>query len=273
MNDANDPGDKALASQHERDGEDPWAAARANQRADVAAALAPRERRCPRCGAVQRGGGRTCSSCGADLTARAPRRIPWRALLIAGAAVLVVTAIAIPVIAGLRDDAADERERAEQRQAALREAERARQIRDARPVRADGPAAAAGDDPFAHRARLLERAEELITADARKRVAAGTLDGDIKGTQCDVFPETDARRAAERDPATQVARYDCVAYTSMLEGNQQRTAVFGHPFWLVIDFRRDAYVWCKVTPRAGEGGSVLVSTPVPAPCRDPAGPG
>jgi hypothetical protein len=253
--------------------DDPWAEARASQREDVAAALARRERRCPRCGARQGGGGRNCENCGADLTARAPRRIPWRALLIAGAAVLVVTAIAIPVIAGLRDDAADERERDERRQAALREAERARQIRDSRPVRADGPAAAAGEDPIAHRARLLERAEALMTADARKRVAAGTLDGDIKGTQCEVFPETEARLAAERDPATPAARYDCVAYTSMLEGAQNRTAVFGHPFWLVIDFRRDAFVWCKVTPRAGEGGSVLVSTPVPPPCRDPAGPG
>jgi type II secretory pathway pseudopilin PulG len=262
-----------MLSAHMNETEDPWAKARTSQRDDVAAALAPRERRCPSCGAVQRDGGRRCSNCGADLTARAPRRIPWRALLIAGAAVLVVAAIALPVIAGLRDDAADEREREQQRQAELREAERARQVRDARPVRADGPAAAAGEDTIAHRARLLERAEALITTDARRRVAAGTLDGDIKGTECDLFPATDARRAAEDDPATAAGRYDCVAFTSKLEGNQQRTAVFGHPFWLVIDYRRDSYVWCKVTPRAGEGGSVLVSVPVPAPCRDPAGPG
>lgn len=253
--------------------EDPWAKARESQRDDVAAALAPRERRCPRCGSVQRGAGRHCSECGADLTARAPRRIPWRVLLIAGAAVLVVTAIAIPVIAGLRDDAADERERAAQRQARLIEAERVRQVRDAKPVRAEGLAATAGEEPIAHRRRLLADAESRITADARKRVAAGTLDGDIKGTSCEIFPETAARRAAEEDPATRVGRYDCVAYTSKLEGNQNRTAVFGHPFWLVIDYRQASYVWCKVTPRAGEGGSVLISVPVPEPCRDPAGPG
>jgi hypothetical protein len=253
--------------------EDPWAKARESQREDVAAVLAPRERRCPRCGSVQREGGRHCSNCGADLTARAPRRIPWRTLLIAGTAVLVVAAIAIPVIAGLRGDAADERDRAAQRQARLVEAERQRQVRDGRPVRADGPALAADEDPIAHRERLLTDAEEHITADARKRVAAGTLDGDIKGTSCEVFPETQARRAAENDPDTRAGRYDCVAYTSKLEGNLNRTAVFGHPFWLVIDYRRSSYVWCKTTPRAGEGGSVLISVPVAEPCRDPDGPG
>jgi hypothetical protein len=253
---------------------DPWAAARASQRDDVAAALAPRERRCPSCGTVQRDGGRLCSKCGADLTARAPRRIPWRPLLIAGAAVLVIAAIAVPVISSLREDAATERERAAQRQAQLREAERVRQVRDARPVSADGPAPTAGEDPLAHRARLLSFGERGITQDARARVAAGTLDdGDIKGTACDLFPATEGRRAAEHDPATPAGRYDCVAYTSQLEGNQGRTAVFGHPFWLVIDYERSKLTWCKVTPRAGEGGSVLVTVPVPEPCRDPEGPG
>jgi len=252
---------------------DPWTDARASQRDDVAAALAPRERRCPSCGSVQRDGGRVCSECGADLTARAPRRIPWRPLLIAGAAVLVLAAIAVPVVSSLRDDAAGDRERAEQRQAQLREAERVRQLRDARPVRAKGPAPAAGEDSLAHRAQLLTFGEGKITEDARARVVAGTLDGDIKGTQCEVFPETDARRAAEQDPATPAGRYDCVAYTSKLQGNQQRTAVFGHPFWLVIDYKRSALTWCKVTPRAGEGGSVLITVPVPEPCRDPEGPG
>ena len=121
--------------------------------------------------------------------------------------------------------------------------------------------------------RSRRRVEELERDAARERVAAGTLDGDIQGTQCDVFPATEGRRAAEQDPATPVGRYDCVAFVSKLEANQQRTAVFGHPFWLVIDYKASKLVWCKVAPRAGEGGSVLVSVPVPEPCRDPAGPG
>src|SRR5215218_5559281 len=204
---------------------------------------------------------------------RFTKGVPRRRLLYAGLAILVLAAVALPVVGGLRDEAADERERAAEGQAQLREAERARQVRDARPVRVDGPAPAAGEEPLEHRARLLGFGEAKITEDARERVAAGTLDGDIQGTQCDVFPATDGRRAAEQDPATPVGRYDCVAFVSKLEANQQRTAVFGHPFWLVIDYKRSKLVWCKVTPRAGEGGSVLVSVPVPKPCRDPAGPG
>jgi len=49
--------------------------------------------------------------------------------------------------------------------------------------------------------------------------------------------------------------------------------VFGDPFWLVVDYERGRLTWCKVTPRAGEGGSVLITVPVPEPCRDPEGPG
>jgi hypothetical protein len=253
--------------------DDPWAGARASQRDDVAAALAPRERRCPACGTVQRDGGRICSNCGADLTARAPRRIPWPPVLFGAVAVFMLAAIAVPVIGGLRDDATDERDRAAERQAQLREAERARQLRNVRPVRAAGPAAAAGESPLAHRERLLHFGERKITEDARKRVAAGTLDGDVKGTLCEVFPETEGRQAAEQDPATSAGRYDCVAYTSKLKSAQDRVAVFGHPYWLVIDYDRARLTWCQVTPRAGEGGSVLASVPVPEPCRDPEGSG
>jgi hypothetical protein len=54
---------------------------------------------------------------------------------------------------------------------------------------------------------------------------------------------------------------------------KRRLGVFGTPFWVVIDYRTGRLVWCKVTPRAGEGGRSLASVPVPAPCRDPQGPG
>jgi hypothetical protein len=146
-----------------------------------------------------------------------------------------------------------------------------------RPIRADGPPLRAGADPLVHRAALVRRGERLITADARKRAAAGTIDGDIKGTSCTPFPTIAARRAAEQDPALTVGRYDCVAYTSKFDAppveGQKRTGLFGYPFWLVIDYPASKLVWCKVTPRAGEGGRSLAFVPVPEPCRNPEGPG
>jgi hypothetical protein len=257
--------------------DDPWAAARASQRDDVRAALAPRERHCPSCGAPQKAGGRVCPNCGADLSARYSKGMPRRRLLYAALAVVALIAISIPIVSSLREDAADERARAAARQAAIEAAERERLARDARPVRADGTPPAAGADPLEHRAALVTEAESLIAADARRRAAAGTIDGDIRGVQCDPFPNTEGRHLAERDPALPVGRYDCVAYTSKFEApeldGQKRTGLFGYPYWLVVDYADSKLVWCKVTPRAGEGGRSLAVVPVPEPCRDPAGPG
>ena len=261
----------------ERD--DPWISARSAAREDVQAALAPRERRCPACGAVQRGGGRTCKSCGVDLIARRPQRRPERKPVYAGLAVTLamLAAVAVPIIGNLREDAADERAGAAARQEALEAAERARLTRDARPVRADGTPAPAGVDPLEHRAALVTESEALIAADARARVAAGRLEGDIRGAECDPFPATPTRRAIEQDRGLRVGRYDCIAYTRKFEApevqGQARTGLFGYPYWLVIDYAGSELVYCKVTPRAGEGGVSLESVPVPEPCRDPAGPG
>jgi hypothetical protein len=257
--------------------DDPWEAARASQRADVQAVFARRERLCPNCGAAQRGAGRRCPNCGADLTARLARWHSLRRFAVVGLAALVLGAAALPFVAGLRDDASRVRARAAERQQALEAAERARLIRDSRPVRAAVRSPRAAVDPLVRRVRLLRRAESLIATDARKRVAAGTIKGKIRGASCSPYPATEDRRAAEQDPATPAGRYDCVAYTSKFEAStvkgQKRTGLFGYPYWLVIDYADSGLVWCKVNRGTGEAGSALASVSVPKPCRDPAGPG
>jgi hypothetical protein len=258
--------------------EDLWEAARAAQREDVGAVLAPRHRVCPECGADQRGARRHCPECGAELTARFARWRSLRKFALAGVAVLVLAGgAAALLVPDMREGAAAERGRAAKRQSLLERAERARLMRDARPISAAGPPLAAGADPVAHRAALVRRGEELITADARKRVKAGSIDGPVKGTSCTPYPNVQARKAAERDPATVRARYECVAYKQKFEAppldGRKRTGYFGYPYWLVVDYPASKLVLCKVTPRVGEGGRSLAFVPVPVPCRDPEGPG
>src|SRR3954468_22718652 len=131
--------------------EDLWERARASTQADVAAALAQRERRCPRCGASQRSSVRTCTSCGGELSVRFAARRSRRPLVVTTLVVLALVAVGIPVFSGLRDEAAKERARAAQRQEALDAAGGARLPRAPRPVRARGPRPAAGAAPLAHR--------------------------------------------------------------------------------------------------------------------------
>jgi hypothetical protein len=190
---------------------------------------------------------------------------------------VLAAAVAVPLISGTRDQAAKERKAAAARQARLEAAERARLTEDARPVRAKGPAAKAGEDPLAHRTALVALGQTLLTRDAQARVTAGRLEGPINGTSCRPYPTTAGRAAAEQDPRVVKTRYDCVAYKNRFAAppvsGKPRTGLFGYPYWLVIDEQRSALVWCKVTPRAGEGGRSLAFVRVPVPCRDPAGSG
>jgi predicted nucleic acid-binding Zn ribbon protein len=262
-----------VPAQPPTDHDEPWGAARAAARSEVAAALAPRERRCPSCGAVSAQTGRFCPSCGADYASR-PRRRPRRRVVVAVAlALLAVVVLSAAVVPGLRRDAEERRAQEAERQQALEAAERVRLERDARPHRAQGPPLRAGEDPLAHRAALLRRAEQLITRDARARIRAGTLDGPVAGTACEPFPHTIARLQLEASAGARAGRYDCVAYKRRFElppsGGRRRTGLFGFPYWVVIDYRRSTLVWCKVTPRAGEGGRSLAAAPVPVPCREP----
>jgi len=248
--------------------DDLWGAARARTREEVSGIFSGRARTCANCGHVQTAPGLTCESCGHPF---AERRRRWRPSLRQVAAATVALAALGTVlwltIPGLRSDAADEADRRTARQQALEAAERRRLTADARPHRGEAT-------PGGERAALVTAVERAVTADARARVRAGDIRGPIRGTRCTPYPDVATRRAQESDPAAIRRRYQCLAFTERfalpeLEG-RRRSGLSGYPFWAVVDDVTGRFVWCKVTPKAGEGGRSLASVPVPEPCRDPA---
>lgn len=256
-----------------RPDEDPWEAARRATRDEVRQALAPGPRRCPACGAGTQAAERRCAACGADPVARRRRGPGRRAVAAAAAGLALLIGTAAALVPGLRSDADRERRAAVAAQARLEAAERSRLRADVRPVRASAPERRRGEGSLAHRVRLVRAGERAVTADARRRVRAGTVDGPILGTRCRPFPDTATRAAAEGDPDAEKGRYSCLAYEQEIEltelEGRARTGLYGTPYWLVVDYAAPDMTFCKVTPRAGEGGRSLASVPVPVPCRDP----
>jgi type II secretory pathway pseudopilin PulG len=250
-----------------------WQAVREATRSDVQAALAPRRRTCPTCGHVETGPGRLCTNCGGDFVLRRSRRPSRRvtaAVLGVIAAIGLVSALVIP---GFRDSAREQERAAAARQARLEAAERARLAADVRPFFAQGPVRRDGEPELAHRARLVTFAEATVTADARRREKAGTVDGPIRATDCYPYPKTAPRRSLEADPSVPAGRYQCMAYNTRfnlpdLQG-RKRTGILGVPYWFVVDYGTSKMAFCKITPKAGEGGRSLATVPVPTPCRDP----
>ncbi|MEA2127079.1 MAG: hypothetical protein QOI80_3861 [Solirubrobacteraceae bacterium] len=233
---------------------DPWEAARERQREEVKAIFAARA--------------------GAPVEDRRREfRLSRRNLAIVGAvlaALAVATALIVPA---LRDSAAEVRAKDAAAQAKLVAAEKARITREQKPHFAPGPQRRPGEPALAHRARLLDAGAAIITADARERMQAGTLDGPVAGTECTPFPSTATRRQQEADPSIAANRYECIAYErhfplSELEG-KARTGIIGVPYWLVVDYDKASFAYCRLIPRAGEGGKPLAFVPVQHACADP----
>ena len=205
---------------------------------------------------------------------RRPQRRVGRGRAVAAVlALAAVVGLVVVLTAPLRRQAASEARREAARQAAIEAAETRRLRVDARPHRGTGPPRRQGDDVLEHRRVLVARTELLITRDAQARHSAGTLPAAVAGTQCEPYPGITARRQAEADPTVPVGRYECYAYRRLIElpelEGKRRQGILGFPFWAVIDYKRGRIVWCKVTPRSGEGGVSLAWVPVPVPCRDP----
>jgi hypothetical protein len=121
--------------------------------------------------------------------------------------------------------------------------------------------------------RLVAAGAAAVTADARKRMRTGEIDGPVAGTQCVPYPRSDGRAREERDPSVPANRYECLAYERQFSlpklNGKARTGGIGVLYWLVADYRSSRLTFCKVTPRAGEGGRVLAFVTAPKACQDP----
>jgi type II secretory pathway pseudopilin PulG len=233
---------------------DPWEAARERQREEVKAIFAARAG-----GAVE------------------DRRREFR-LSRRNNGLVVLAVLALLIAAGLiipnwRHSAADQRAAERAAQAELAAAERARVTRLQKPRFASGPHRRPGESVLAHRARLVEAAAALITADARKRMAAGDISGPVAGTECVPFPINETRRAEERDPSIPRNSYECLAFERRFElsdlNGKARTGLIGQRYWLVIDYAPAKLAYCLLVPPPGEGGKALSFVRVDPACTDP----
>ncbi len=198
-------------------------------------------RACRKCAAVSSTSGTFCPQCGTAYERR--RRLNWRArskrtriIVVATLAVILVggggTATALKVSADRAEQRrveAAERQAAEQRRAV---AEREREAQEAAEAEAEAQAAMEKVSRDLRR-DLVHGLRKSITADARKRVDEGYLDGPIYSTSCENSdgnePDLDAENGA----------YECLAVNEKHDGGQVR----GYRFTGRVDYEEGSYTW------------------------------
>jgi hypothetical protein len=142
--------------------------------------------------------------------------------------------------------------------------ERERAAREARLREQQQPrfaSAAPAPDSVPGRERLVEAAGASVLTDARKRAAAGELDGPIRDVTCEAFPRTVSGRGADQDLSESAGNYSCLAVTARFSGSEGEQAAYaqseagliGHPYRVRIDFESGRYAFCRVAGRAAEG--------------------
>ena len=166
--------------------------------------------------------------------------VPWRKLALWGTLAAIVIAIAAAVAVPKIDSA--KREGAAERAAAALRADRAERAR----LQADQKlhvVTAADGIP------LTGALEVAITADAKKRVAAKTIDGPVLGTKCEA-----ASIDVVQYPSSRV--YKCFVKTATgLPGEGADVLGTGYPFVATIFTNSRKLAWCKENPHADEKGS------------------
>jgi hypothetical protein len=182
-------------------------------------------------------------------------------------ALLPVAVVALALLLGPGiDESKDERAEAERQRLAQLDAERVQRLRvEQRPRFRRG--APAGED-LAARASLVAALPVAVQADARRRVAAGTLKGPIRDVECEPFPRSVEGGGAHLDPAQTTGRYACLAITrSVAATESNEAAAIGHPYRALVHFDTGRYAFCKVSGRPGEGSlGREIPVTVPAAC-------
>jgi hypothetical protein len=166
--------------------------------------------------------------------------VPWRKIALWGALAAIVIAIAA-AIAVPKIDTAKKIGAAERAAASLRadNAERARLRSDQRLHVITAPSGIP----------LVGALEVAITADAKKRVAAKTIDGPVLGTKCEA-----AALDVVQFPSSRV--YKCFVQTATgLPGEGSDVIGTGYPFVATIYTGSRKLAWCKENPHADEKGS------------------
>jgi hypothetical protein len=166
--------------------------------------------------------------------------VPWRRIAVGGAVALVLlggaAAVVVPAIDRGKDEGAARRQAARK---AYVHREEVRLRRDQRPR--SGHAA-----PGSPRA-IVAALAGAITADARARVRAGTIDGPILRTDCE------RAFGGRLDPRSGRAIYKCLAVQGEpIDPRHQERIVKGYDFIATVDLRRGAYSWCKLNILPGE---------------------
>jgi hypothetical protein len=160
----------------------------------------------------------------------------WRALPGAGKAVVVLVALALLALAAVKlppafENAAENEANERQAIAENRERIRRRLVEDQRPRRAILTA----------RAGFGAALAEEVTADARRRVRAGTLEGPIRSTGCERIP----RRGEDPDFAV----YTCLVERGERGRYRDRDLLIGYRFRGRVERSSGSAVWCKENPQ------------------------
>jgi hypothetical protein len=182
-------------------------------------------------------------------------------------ALLPFAAVALVLLLGPGiDESKERRAEAERERRAQLTAERVERIQAEQRPRFRRGDPAGGD--VAARTALVAALPAAIEADARRRVAAGDLEGPIRSVECEPYPRSVDGRGAHLDPSQPTGRYSCLAVTRRVQPTETNEgAVIGHPYRIMVEFDSGRYAFCKVTGRPGEGslsGEILV--PVPEAC-------